>query len=128
MHGGQRVAQGLPALLTGRIFDDRGNRMTPTHSNKLGARYRYYVSHAVVQKRREDAGTIARVPAPEIETLVLNSVREHLQAIGSAEPQIVASDHDLIEGHVERIVVKPNVIEVRLLDTKDESTPRRPRQ
>ncbi len=112
-----------PAVLTGRIFDDRGNRMTPTHSNKLGARYRYYVSHAVIQKRREDAGTIARVPAPEIETLVLNSVREHLQAIGSAEPQIVASDHDLIEGHVERIVVKPNVIEVWLLDTKDESTP-----
>ena len=112
-----------PAVLTGRIFDDRGNRMTPTHSNKLGARYRYYVSHAVVQKRREDAGTIARVPAPEIETLVLNSIREHLQAIGSAEPQIVANDHDLIEGHVERIVVKPNVIEVWLLDTKDESTP-----
>jgi site-specific DNA recombinase len=32
-----------PALLAGRIFDDRGNRMTPTHSNKRGARYRYYV-------------------------------------------------------------------------------------
>jgi hypothetical protein len=27
-----------PALLTGRIFDDRGNRMSPTHANKLGIR------------------------------------------------------------------------------------------
>jgi hypothetical protein len=32
-----------PAILAGRIFDDRGNRMTPTHTNKHGARYRYYV-------------------------------------------------------------------------------------
>ena len=26
--------KGSPALLTGRIFDDRGNRMSPTHANK----------------------------------------------------------------------------------------------
>jgi Resolvase, N terminal domain len=32
----------------GRIFDDRGNRMTPSHSNEEGVRYRYYVSHAVL--------------------------------------------------------------------------------
>jgi site-specific DNA recombinase len=29
-----------PAILMGRIFDDRGNRMTPSHSNKDGVRYR----------------------------------------------------------------------------------------
>jgi site-specific DNA recombinase len=29
------------AILMGRIFDDRGNRMTPSHSNKGGVRYRY---------------------------------------------------------------------------------------
>jgi site-specific DNA recombinase len=32
--------KGSPAILTGRIFDDRGNRMSPTHSNKHGVRYR----------------------------------------------------------------------------------------
>jgi site-specific DNA recombinase len=80
-----------PAVLTGRIFDDRGNRMSPT-PNKLGARYRYYVSHAVIQKRTKDAGSIARVPAPEIETPVLKAVREHLQPstmrITPSSPQI----------------------------------------
>ena len=40
-----------PSILAGRIFDERGNRMTPTHTNKQGARYRYYVSHALLQKR-----------------------------------------------------------------------------
>src|SRR6516165_2168815 len=31
-----------------RLFDHRGNRMSPTHANKRGARYRYYVSQAVL--------------------------------------------------------------------------------
>ena len=29
------------ALLAGRIFDDRGNRMTPSHVRKRGIKYRY---------------------------------------------------------------------------------------
>jgi DNA invertase Pin-like site-specific DNA recombinase len=47
-----------PAILAGRIFDDRGNRMTHTHTNKRGARYRYYVSHPILQKRNGDAGSV----------------------------------------------------------------------
>jgi hypothetical protein len=39
------------ALMAGRLFDDRGNRMSPTHANKRGVRYRYYVSHALLQNR-----------------------------------------------------------------------------
>lgn len=62
--------KGSPAILAGRIFDDRGNRMTPTHTNKRGVRYRYYVSHALMQKRAHEAGSVSRVPAPEIESLV----------------------------------------------------------
>jgi hypothetical protein len=45
------VPHRLPAILMGRIFDDRGNRMTPSHSNKDGVRYRYYVSHLLLQRR-----------------------------------------------------------------------------
>jgi hypothetical protein len=32
------------ALLLGKIYDDRGHRMSPSHSRKTGVRYRYYVS------------------------------------------------------------------------------------
>ena len=73
--------RGSAAILTGRLFDDRGNRMSPTHANKRGARYRYYVSHAILQNRRVEAGNIARVPAPEIETLVCEGIRRHLAAM-----------------------------------------------
>jgi site-specific DNA recombinase len=97
--------RGSPAILTGRIFDDRGNRMSPTHSNKLGVRYRYYVSHAILQQRKAEAGSIARVAAPEIETLVLGGVREHLSSIDKVEDLNPVADRDLIERHVERVIV-----------------------
>jgi DNA invertase Pin-like site-specific DNA recombinase len=102
-----------PAVLTGRIFDDRGNRMSPTHANKLGVRYRYYVSHALIQNRKAEAGSVARVPAPEIEALVLNGIRQHLAA--TADPPTTVADRDLIERHVERIIIKPQAVEVHLL-------------
>ena len=34
------------ALLIGRIFDDRGNRMSPSHARKGSVKYRYYLSSA----------------------------------------------------------------------------------
>jgi hypothetical protein len=41
------VARASDSILMGLIFDDRGNRMTPTYAVKKGARYRYYVSSAL---------------------------------------------------------------------------------
>jgi hypothetical protein len=102
-----------PAVLTGRIFDECDNRMSPTHANKLGVRYRYYVSHALIQNRKAEAGGVARIPAPEIEALVLEGIRKHLAA--TAETPTAVADRDLIERHVERIIVKPQAVEVRLL-------------
>jgi site-specific DNA recombinase len=71
----QHRLRGSAALMAGRLFDDRGNRMSPTHANKRGVRYRYYVSHALLQNREAKAGSITRVPAPEVETLVCEGVR-----------------------------------------------------
>lgn len=49
-------------LLTGLIYDSAGNRMTPSHSRKKGVRCRYYVSQAVLQSRKAEAGQVFRVP------------------------------------------------------------------
>lgn len=57
--------------LTGLLFDDRGNVMSPTHTKKSnGRRYRYYVSQALLQNDRALAGTVSRIPAEAIEQLV----------------------------------------------------------
>jgi site-specific DNA recombinase len=60
-----------PSLLAGLLFDETGERMVPTHANKKGTRYRYYVSQALIKRGRAkgtDAGW--RVPASDIETIV----------------------------------------------------------
>jgi hypothetical protein len=63
------------ALLAGRIFDDRGNRMTPSHVRKRGVKYRYYLSSTLLHGQAERSGSIRRVPAADIEGLVTRSVR-----------------------------------------------------
>jgi site-specific DNA recombinase len=105
--------RGSSAILTGRLFDNRGNRMSPTHSNKGGARYRYYVSQATLQRKRPPPGSISRVPAAEIEALVVTALREHLNASGVGE-QLPDNDRELLERHLERVTMTPDHLELRL--------------
>jgi hypothetical protein len=70
--GGRQNSDGL---LAGKLFDDRGNPMSPSHAAKGGRRYRYYVSQAILQGRKHEAGSVARVPALEIEARVAEAVR-----------------------------------------------------
>jgi DNA invertase Pin-like site-specific DNA recombinase len=104
-----------PALLAGRIFDDRSNRMTPSHTRKRGVRYRYYVSHAVLQNRGDEAGSVSRVPAHEIETVVLGAVRGRLRQDGTAEAETPETDRALIERQVQRVTIKPQEIQIELV-------------
>src|SRR5215211_5623646 len=108
--------------LIGGIYDDGGNRMSPTHANKRGARYRYYVSHGLLQNRPQEAGSVSRVPAPEVESIVVQALREHLNGGGAAQQPPDPGDRELVERHVERIVIKSHAIHVflRLLESADE--------
>src|SRR5882672_3585634 len=99
------------ALLAGRIFDDRGNRMTPSHARKRGIKYRYYLSSVLLQGQSERAGSVSRVPAAEIETLVIRSVCERLQLSASVD------DRDLIDTHVARVEIRPGQLVVKLVQT-----------
>jgi site-specific DNA recombinase len=113
------VRSSTPSLLAGRIFDGLMNPMTPTHANKKGVRYRYYVSHALLQGRAGEAGSIARVSAPDVEAVVVNALRAH----GDANPS--ASDREVVENRLERAVVEPDEITValRLGDSAQEANP-----
>jgi site-specific DNA recombinase len=63
-----------------------------------------------------EAGSIARVPAPEVESVVCNGVRRQLAAMGRAEPANSLADRKLIERHVARVIIKPEALEVCLHD------------
>lgn len=67
-----------PSLLTGLLFDAEGHRMTPSHSNKKGQRYRYYVSRTLISGPLETRDRGRRLPAREIETLVTDRLYRYL--------------------------------------------------
>lgn len=73
-----KITAKSPSLLAGKLFDDNGNRMTPSHSNKKGKRYRYYVSQALIQGNINQGGTITKIPAGEIETFIQKEVKDFL--------------------------------------------------
>ena len=66
-----RSTAAAPSLLAGLVYDDSGERMSPTHANKKGRRYRYYVSQSLIKKGRTKASKGAcRCPAADLERLV----------------------------------------------------------
>ena len=104
----QQARAQSPALLMGLIFDDRGNPMSPSHANKKGVRYRYYVSHALLQNRKNAAGSVRRVSAPDVEALIAD-------AIGKEFPPLEdIPDRDLIRQHVQRVTIHAKQIEITI--------------
>src|SRR5476649_507052 len=69
-------------LLAGLLFDDAGHRMIPTHATKAGVRYRYYVSlpHLHGESKIASVGSVSRIPAAEIEDIIVKSLQEYLFA------------------------------------------------
>ncbi len=108
----QLKLRGSTSILAGRIYDDRGNRMTPTHTNKRGARYRYYISHALLQKRDNEAGSVSRISAPELEVAVIKAARDR-DAAQSEGWSSTGDDQEIINRTVERVIVEPKCITVR---------------
>ena len=129
------------ALLIGKIFDDKGNLMTPSYAVKSGVRYRYYVSRAMTEGRKNEAGSIVRVAAVEIEQLVCEALektgnRSELAAMPMAFDPIggaTASDgrernDDVsriqIALHVARVTVRKDMIEIDLTEEGERSVGR----
>src|SRR5437762_7644454 len=69
-------------LLTGLLYDDAGHRMIPTHATKAGIRYRYYASlpHLKGESKTISVGSVSRIPATDIEDIIVKSLNEHLVA------------------------------------------------
>jgi DNA invertase Pin-like site-specific DNA recombinase len=88
-----------PSLLVGLLFDHTGERMTPTHANKKGTRYRYYVSRALVRDSRCKIPGGRRVPAADVEGLVEDRLRRFLasgtELLGAME-LVVADGNDRV--------------------------------
>jgi len=67
-----------PHLLTGILFDAQGGRMSPTHANKKGTRYRYYISRSLLEGSAKAKAEGQRIPAAALESLVARRIRDWL--------------------------------------------------
>ena len=97
----------------GKLYDDGGNRMSPTWARKGSKRWRYYVSQAALQGDKSKAGSILRVPAADVETLVA-------EALGKLSPDRAASQTD-IRNLIDRVVIGRATIRIQLSEVAEEN-------
>jgi site-specific DNA recombinase len=75
--------------LLGRVYDENGARLTPSHSKKGNRRYRYYISHHLITGANTEAGQsnkkVAlpnrpnwRLPAKAFEDMIQTVIIDHL--------------------------------------------------
>ena len=66
-----------PALFSGLLFDQHGDRMVHHHANKKGVRYHYYVSNQLLRGNASN-GTGIRLPAATLEQTVIEGLSRWL--------------------------------------------------
>ncbi|MBT9245926.1 recombinase family protein [Gemmobacter fulvus] len=79
-----RTRADTPALLRGLLHGPDGAAFSPTHTRKGGRLYRYYVSQTVL-KHGAGSCPVSRVPAGDIEAVVIDQIRAVFR-----QPEIVA--------------------------------------
>ena len=123
--------------LAGKLFDETGDRLTPSHSCKDGHRLRYYVSNRVVTDRTAEHPDAWRLPALEIEQGIVGRLRAILTAPGQASRVITdPAAHEMgsitdsidelarlllgqhanttLQALIERVAISPGMMIIRL--------------
>ena len=66
------------AILTGKLFDETGDRLTPTSTIRRGRKLRYYVSNRLISGGVDPSGL--RLPAPRLEKQIARILADHIEA------------------------------------------------
>jgi len=129
--------QSTNALLVGKLFDDRGNLMTPSWSKRGSKRWSYYVSQTILRGDKANAGSATRVSAPEIENRVIDAIGcldqgQNSQAVrwghhrprDDVPPALNADTspdhHERIRSRIERVTLERAAIRIALYHDTDE--------
>jgi site-specific DNA recombinase len=93
-----KPSESMSSPLIGKLFDEQGNRLTPSHAVKGNRRYRYYVSSSLMKGAARKSGQGWRVPALEIERNLAAAVARILDertAIAADVDEAGVHAHDL---------------------------------
>ncbi|HTR14940.1 MAG TPA: recombinase family protein [Roseiarcus sp.] len=141
---GQRVARSARlksnALLLGKLFNETGERLTPSYAVKQGVCYHYYISTSAMQARDRAVSVTHRLPAPALEAAVIDALRSAIvkKSLTASDLQDVRSDsgepslrpastsisqaevRSLVDAHLARVVIRADKLELEYrADPKD---------
>lgn len=88
--GKDTTGSSFRSLLTGKVFEETGDRLTPSHGQtRNGIRHRYYVSHRLIARSGEKDVTRWRLNAQMLEDLTIRIAVRHLGAASFAAAAIL---------------------------------------
>lgn len=112
------------SLLCGKVFDETGDRLTPSHTKtRKGARLRYYVSHRLIKHSGEASKDGWRLPGEELEQKVAHVVQQGINSpsfIGRVGPNATASAIATAKSRVQTVcarkAIKPSLDLIERID------------
>lgn len=119
-------------LLTGRLFDEHGNRYTPVYTNhKNKQKYRYYLNKELSKDKSHPRFKRARFPAHEIEKVVEDTLRNNLCKLildkdnscfkYFIENQKALPTYDLVRSLISKVIVQENSLQLHIQPKKLET-------
>jgi hypothetical protein len=87
---GRNLTATDPRILTGKLRDETGDLLTPTHTRRHGRRYAYYVSNRLIAGGTDPSGW--RLPAAALETALRRVVASHLRRSASGQGLLAEPD------------------------------------
>ena len=76
--------------LMGKLRDETGDLLTPTHTERRGRKYGYYISHRLIRDGTDNQAW--RLPAPALEATLRAIVVAHLAAAANCHAVLTAPD------------------------------------
>jgi hypothetical protein len=84
------------------VVDAQGRNLVPSHSQKKSKRYRYYLSEPLTISGRDHTPDGIRIPAAELEDLVINNLRHWLNDANSLLEALNQPDPGTIQAILSR--------------------------
>ena len=120
------------SLLSGKLYDDKDNAMSPSWSTgSSGKKYRYYVSQAIIRKEPSKLGKIGKVSLPQLENFIDSWFNQLLREKPKTHPYIQHFEvskqkkllkllfsytitRDIEKALIKHIKLRPNAVEITL--------------
>ncbi|WP_428080866.1 recombinase family protein [Candidatus Avelusimicrobium alvi] len=120
------------SLLSGKLYDDKGNAMSPSWSTGgSGKTYRYYVSQAIIRKEPSKLGKIGKVSLPQLENFIdswfdrflrekpkIHSYIQHFEVAKQKKILKLLSSYTITrsieKALIKRVQLNPNEVEITL--------------